>query len=320
MPFNVQYGPISTAVMLGARAGMGQYHQQQFADDMSFMGQLNDMQRTADASRATDMQNALGYYDAQSRNQLANAQLQQAGAFHGAELGIQAQHLKLSRDQMANMNQYRQGSLSNRQDNTAIRQQALGDKEDASAAKNDALSQLDPQTAAMLQATGGRMAAPPALDRNAEFIARKADLAAAQQQYTDLLRQGKELSTEEMNPITKAKTGRIIPRPGQEQSYNQWLASVQGTQRAIQQKTADLNAFLQPQMQRPAQTAAPVNPQQQQQTAAAASGGMAGGGNQQPGQAPVVNEQTAAQFLQLAHGDRQLARELAQRAGYLIPQ
>lgn len=317
MSYTVNYGPIAGAVLLGARAGQGQFNQQQFQNDNAFLGTLNDMQRTADTRRATDMQNALGYYDAQAHNNLANAQLQQAGAFHAADLGVQQQHLALSRQQMQGIQQYRQGMLDNRAANTGVRQQSLEDKEQQTQKVDDARNTLDPATAAMLTASNGRMAQAPAMDRNAEFIARKQELATLQQQYADLQKQKQNVATEEMNPITKAKTGRIVPRPGQEQSYNQWLASMQATQNALQQKGQDFQAFLQG-VQKPVVQAAPVNPQQQQQTAAAASGGMAG--NQQPGQPPVVNEQIATQFLTLAHGDKQLARELAQRAGYVIPQ
>lgn len=254
MAFDINYGPISDAMQLAQRAGQGQYNQQNFENSNQFVNTLNAMQRTADEEKATQMQNALGYYQANSQNQLARAQ-------------------------MANLANYRSGMLDYRDQSVGVRQQALADNENKAQAIDNA------------GGVGGRFApAAPPITRDPEVQALTATVGALQKQSQDLQAYGKNLSTEEVNPILKVKTGNLIPRPGQESAYRQWMGQYRDTQQKLQAANAALQAKLSG-LTAPARPAgnAQVNPQMQQQTAQAAMGG--GGGQQpqpgQPGYSPV---------------------------------
>lgn len=137
MAINVDYGPISTAVMLGTNAGRGQYWQNQQQEDDKFMSLMNDAQRTADARNATKMQNALGYADLQAKQQtqqasdaLEQTKLDSQQAYQTGELGLR-------KKQVEQEGAYQQGILGVRGTANGIAQQ----RADTGANRADAYQQ-----------------------------------------------------------------------------------------------------------------------------------------------------------------------------------
>jgi hypothetical protein len=252
MPFNISYGPISSALSLAQSAGMGQYKQRQFEDDTQALGLQNEMQRTANEKMAQTAQNALGYYEARSRNALAQAEMQR-------QANYQQQMMQYRNQNLNSLEGYRTSLENSRAANADVREQALKDKESQNQTTQDARTALGAAAATMLNATNGRSLPPgmtPQGQRN------------QQDQYNQAVNQLRNQLAMQRDAVgTKNKLGGWMPKdPNNRRAFDQVTSDMAHIGDGTPLDPLVKHGIIKPQ----------VNPQMQHQTAAAASGGVAG--------------------------------------------
>jgi hypothetical protein len=172
MAFNIQYGPISSALGLAQQAGKNQAAQQNFQDFTQFANLTNQSQEELDRRNANQIQEALQAQGQQNQLGLAHQQM-------GMEqTRYQAQN-ELAKAQMAATNDYREGMLDVSQQRADTSSQRAG--------TYDAYSTGRLQNA--LKSTDVRQ---QQVDTQASIAQQRAAAAQAQADARDALMQDKE--------------------------------------------------------------------------------------------------------------------------------
>ena len=135
MPFDINYGPISTAMGLAQQAGQAQGTQLGFQDQQEMQRQLLAQQQASQQARAQDISLSLeGQRNSATQNlaqaQLANtaayqqANLAQLAAYRQGTVGARTEQAGAATTRAQNQGAYQQGQLGVGQQNADTRQQA----------------------------------------------------------------------------------------------------------------------------------------------------------------------------------------------------
>lgn len=337
MAINVTYGPISTALGLAEQSGRAAGRRRQSQEDLAFIDLVGKLQAEADQKYANEIQQALGVQQANAALGLQRDRLQQEAARAAAERDYQDQVLKARiADQIADR-ALQAEALRAKQDELAAKAQSANQRQAAMQQYVAGLpdSPEKQQAMAYLQATGKlpetvvpqnpRASAAPRLGMDPYVQMLQFELRDLRSKLGVLERekqayiQAKGVMIEANDPMMNDINARLAAA---RQEYEaKFMAARSRMQEVLDSlpasaRVAAANAAVGSVADlTPALTAGDVLPPADQTAPPAGYTRVDNAGSR-----GVLDEANARLFLQMARGDKALARKLAIDAGWIIPQ
>ena len=154
MAITIQHGSISSALGLAQKAGRGQRARQVAADDLAFIGLMQDAQADADRNYANEISLALGAQEAQANLNLKADQLRQQSEQDATLNALRQQQAAVDNANSAARIELRRQALEQGAARVDQGQQKIEQREDSYDTRQLAIDQLPPEVQEVVRATG----------------------------------------------------------------------------------------------------------------------------------------------------------------------